>query len=150
MYPQKTERLLSRGNEILPDQFAAKSIEEILSTPIQTRRQSYQRGEVLLGPIPIHWLTAAAEVSLGAGYVAAILWHLVKMRQAPAVISRKTLQRYGIEPRQGLRRLHALADKGLIRLELGVGRSPRVWLRIDHDHDGQKLDQSRRREYAGD
>ena len=143
MYPKKNERLIARGNEVFPEQFAAKSIEEILSTPIQTRRQSYQRGEVLLGPIPIPWLTTAAEVSLGTGYLAVILWHLVKMRQAPAVISRKTLQRYGIEPRQGLRRLHALADKGLIRLEIVKGKSPRVWLRISHNHDGEKLDQSR-------
>ena len=143
MYPKKNERLLSRGNEIVPEQFASKSIEEILSTPIQTRRQSYQRGEFLLGPIPIPWLSAAAEVSLGAGYLAAILWHLVKMRQAPAVISHTTLQRYGIEPRQGLRLLRMLADKGLIRLEMVVGKSPRVWLLLDHTHDGKKLDQSR-------
>ena len=142
MYTKKDERLLFRANEVLTEHFAPQSVEEILSKPIRTKRQSYKPGEFLCGPIPISWLTTAAEVALGAGYLAAILWHVVKLRQAPAVISHTTLQRYGIEPRQGLRLLHALAEKGLIRLEMVAGKSPRVWLN-GHNHDGEKLDQSR-------
>lgn len=123
----KNERLLFRGNEILTDYASAKSVEEMLAMPIVTKRDDYkQQGEFIMGPIPIVWITAAATISGAAAHLALILWHLVRMRQEPVALSYAILQRYSIRQRQGRRLVRALEAAGLITVERGTGRTPRV------------------------
>jgi hypothetical protein len=121
MYPRKNVRLLFRANEISLEDFASQSADALLSAPIKTRRQSPKQREFVCGPIPIDWLVAAAAISAAAAYLGVLLWHLAHMRQEPVVLSHTTLQRYGLQPRQGLRLLRALAERCLIHLEVAPG-----------------------------
>jgi hypothetical protein len=125
-YSKKNERLVFRANDIPQDAFAGKSLEEILSTPILTRRQGRTRGEFICGPIPLAWLTVAAQASAAAAYLGVLLWHLARMRGEPVVLSHSALTRYGFKPRQALRLLRQLAETCLIRLDIVPGKAPRV------------------------
>jgi hypothetical protein len=90
-----------------------------------------RKGEHYLGgPIPLGWLSRAADLPGKALHVSLALWFeaLVRRSKGPVVQPRRaTLGRFGAGSRRTLyRSLRALEGAGLVRVERRVGRPFRV------------------------
>ncbi len=98
--------------------------------PVSKQPPRHKPGELFLkGPIPWNWLTRAARLPGRALQVALIVWFgagLEKNRTVP--FSYKRAAEMGCKREAARRGLAALERDGLVSVERGPGRSPRVTL----------------------
>jgi DNA-binding transcriptional ArsR family regulator len=98
-------------------------------------RMVRKTGELFLrGPIPMHWLHAAAKLGVSALWVACVLWHLAGLKRSSTfLVSNLHLHRWGIERRTKSRALKALSHAGLITV-VGRGKRAAKWRRLSRCH----------------
>jgi hypothetical protein len=88
-----------------------------------------KRGELFLrGPIPWSWLSRAAKLPGKALQVALVIWLLSALLKGAAVVvmSPIRLRELGVQRHAGYRGLRALEKAGLVSVERGHGKAPRV------------------------
>jgi hypothetical protein len=90
----------------------------------------HQPGQKFLkGPIPLPWLTAAANLPGKALGVGLAIWYLAGMRRSHIVrMMRSALTAFNVGRKAGYSGLAALEEAGLIRVNRHTGRLPLVEL----------------------
>ena len=81
----------------------------------------------LRGPIPLDWLTVAAQLPVKSLHVGVALWFEAGLRKAAVVpLSNVTGRLFGLDRNSKYRGLDWLAGAGLITVERKLGRAPVV------------------------
>jgi len=91
----------------------------------------HRNGESFLkGPIPLNWLIAAGRLPGKATQVAIILWHMVGWLRKNELVfpTGRCARTFGIDRNTAARGLRALEAAGLVQVERGKCKSPRVVL----------------------
>ncbi len=104
------------------------------STPVQPIPQKRKEGKFLRGPILIDWLQSAGHLPGKALHVGNVLWFLSGVQRSSLVVFSYSLaEKFGVKRHAAYRGLDALEQAGLIKVERGKGKSPRVQLLEDPD-----------------
>ncbi len=98
------------------------------ATPAPKRLPRHQSGEWFLkGPIPGWWLGVAATLSGRSLNVAMAIWHDVSLaKKAQAILTNKTLAKFGVSRSTAYSSLKRLEVAGLVRVDRHNGHRPRV------------------------
>jgi hypothetical protein len=95
------------------------------------QRSPGRKGKFLAGPIPLTWLTTAAQLPGKALSVGLALWFLRGCQKRATVrLTRQTLEQFGVSRKAGYRGLELLEAAGLVEARRHVGRSPWVTIRL--------------------
>ena len=115
MDPTDLERFRATGNSQLPP-------------PTVQRPPRHKAGEWFLkGPIPGPWLERAAALPGKTLHVGLALWYAAGLKNRRTVtLSHKVLARFGVGRDAGRRALDRMAKAGLVSVDRGPGRCPRV------------------------
>jgi len=102
-----------------------------ITRPDPARRQGIQRVRTregfVKGPIPLGWITAAAQRPGRALQVAIAIWYLAGFSNARTVKLRpSTIRLFGIDRHAAYRGLHALERARLVSVRRHRGRCPTV------------------------
>jgi len=104
-------------------------ITTIPTTPIPPIPQKRRQGKFLRGPIPLDWLQGAGCLSGKALHVGVVLRFLSGVQRSLEVkFSYSLAEKFGAKRHAAYRALEALEQKGLIKIQRGKGKSPRVQL----------------------
>jgi DNA-binding transcriptional ArsR family regulator len=84
----------------------------------------------LRGPVPLSWLTSAAQLPGSALTVGVVLWHVAGLRgtHQHLPLSNERLKSFGVSRFSKDRALGALLSAGLVSIRRKRGRSPQVSL----------------------
>jgi hypothetical protein len=104
-----------------------------LHPPLGKRKTSSKRGQqigaFIRGPLPLAWFIRAANIPRrNALVVGMVLWHLAGLRseRAGLVLCAQRCKPFGLGRKAVERGLRDLEVAGLIRVDRGAGRCPRV------------------------
>lgn len=105
-----------------------------ISPAIIRERKTLPRHRVgerfLKGPIPLNWLSRAAQLQGKSLQVGLSLWFLAGLTNCHTVkLSQSTLHEFGVNRQSKYRALRWLEGAKLITVANGVGKSPLVTLR---------------------
>jgi len=82
------------------------------------------------GPIPLSWLSSAAQLPGKSLHVAVALWFLRGLQDTPVVtLSNVMSERFGLDRNAKYRGLGWLEEAGLVSVSRKCGRSPMVTIR---------------------
>ena len=98
---------------------------------LSSRPPRHRPGQRFLkGPIPLHWLQAAARLPGQACQVGLALWYLAGLGSTATVsLSNAVLTGFGVDRHAKYRALKALAGAGLITVTRSPGQNPVVTIR---------------------
>jgi hypothetical protein len=118
-------------------------IDELRLSPLSLRATSRRRQPrhraypFLKGPIPLSWLTSAAQQRGHALHVGLALWYLVGVSKSMTVNLRPTVLRsFGVSRFAGYRALDVLVHAGLVEVKRHRGRSPVVTVVVVDENQG--------------
>jgi hypothetical protein len=96
--------------------------------PNRTRLPRPKRGEWFVwGPIPGHWLAAAARLGGKSLNVALAVWYVAGLAKGkPAKLTAAELAKFSTTRQAARRSLYKLEGAGLITVDRQQGRAPRV------------------------
>lgn len=102
---------------------------EMTHTPSRGSLPRPKKGEQYLGgPIPLAWLSRAAQLSGKAFHLAVALWYAAvrsKGKNASVTLTAPLANKFGLKARTTrTRAILALQQSGLVRVENRLGRSP--------------------------
>ncbi len=86
-------------------------------------------GEPYFGPVPMSWLTPAAQLPGRAWHLACVLWFeaVCSPTKSPTVrLTARALSRFGVTRKAFYRALGSLTKAGLVRYEIRTGRPTEV------------------------
>jgi hypothetical protein len=93
----------------------------------RNERTAKRKRQFVKGPIPLRWLERAASLPGKAFTVGIVLWFKSGIEGGgPFTVSNNLFSRFGIGRKAAARAYSALADQGLIHIDRGPGRLPRV------------------------
>jgi hypothetical protein len=116
------------GKEIDLEQFRASGFRPPKKP---TRKKTKQANPFIRGPIPLVWLTSASNIPRrNALVVGLVLWYLAGLRsdRVGLVLCIKRCEPFGLGRKSVERGLRDLEKSGLVRVERGSGKCPRVEL----------------------
>jgi hypothetical protein len=88
-------------------------------------------GRFLMGPIDWNWITAAALLPGRALHAAIVIQFLAGLAKSQTItLSSQELSRLGVRRTSGYRALERLQIAGLIHVERGPGKLPRVTINL--------------------
>ena len=100
----------------------------------KTKQKTVTIGAFIRGPIPMDWLARASRIPrCNAVLVGLILFHLAGLRsgRTELVLCVERCKQFGLGRKAVQRGLADLESNGLVRVDRGPGRCPRVDLLID-------------------
>lgn len=100
----------------------------IPSQNAKARLPRHQPGEKFLkGPIPLNWISTAAQLPGKSFQVAMAIWFLAGLNKSATVkLNQKTLTDFGVDRHSKYRALDWLTEAQLIAVDKQTGKSPIV------------------------